>query len=97
MKRFADPMLILQVLSVIFDTVCDITFEINTDTGCQSCLAGSNITKKLGISAKDLLPMNQRMHAANNDDINILGAAILQLTATSAKGTKRSTICHRQR
>ena len=33
------------------------------DTGCQSCLAGIKIVKKLGLSTKDLIPVNLKMHA----------------------------------
>lgn len=37
--------------------------------GCQSCLAGFKIVKKLGLSTKDLIPVD-------NHDINILGPTI---------------------
>lgn len=33
------------------------------DTGCQSCLAGFKIVKKLGLSTKDLIPVDLKMHA----------------------------------
>ena len=47
-------------------------------TGCQSCLAGLKIIKKLGLSSKDLIPVSMKMHAADKRDINILGAVILR-------------------
>ena len=50
------------------------------DTGCQSCLAGLNIVKKLGLSPKDLIPVTLKMHAANSNNIAILGAAIIRLS-----------------
>ena len=50
------------------------------DTGCQSCQAGSNIVKKLGLSPKDLIPVTLKMHAANSNNIAILGAAIIRLS-----------------
>lgn len=56
--------------------------------GCQSCLAGFKVVKKLGLSTKDLIPVNQRMHAA---DIQILGATILRLSGKDAAGKERST------
>lgn len=28
------------------------------DTGCQSCLAGFKVVKKLGLSTKDLIPVD---------------------------------------
>ena len=58
------------------------------DTGCQSCLAG---LKKLGLSTADLLPVTLKMHAADDRDIPILGAAILRLSGTSSKGEAVST------
>ena len=50
------------------------------DTGCQSCLAGSNIVKILRLSPKDLIPVTLKMHAANSNNIAILGAAIIRLS-----------------
>ena len=50
------------------------------DTGCQSCLAGTNVAKSLGLSNNDLIPVRLRMHSANNQDIHILGAAIMKLS-----------------
>ena len=61
------------------------------DTGCQSCLAGLKIVKKLGLSTKDLIPVALKMHAADNHDIRILGATILRLSGTNDKGEKTST------
>ena len=60
------------------------------DTGCQSCLAGLKVIKKLGVSIRDLIPVNIKMQAANNDNIRILGAAILRLSGKS-NGEERST------
>ena len=61
------------------------------DTGCQSCLAGLKVVKKLGVSVRDLIPVNIKMQAANNDNIRILGAAILRLLGRSNVGEERST------
>ena len=61
------------------------------DTGCQSCLAGFKIVKKLGLSTKDLIPVDLKMHAADNHDINILGATILRLSGKDSKGEEKST------
>ena len=55
------------------------------DTGCQSCLAGLKIVKKLGLSTKDL---NLKMHAADNHDIR---ATILRLSGRNGKGEVKST------
>ena len=61
------------------------------DTGCQSCLAGFKIVKKLGLSTKDLIPVDLKMHAADNHDIHILGAAVLRLSGKNPRGEERST------
>ena len=61
------------------------------DTGCQSCLAGLKIVKKLGLSTRDLIPVNIKMHAADNHDIRILGAAILRLSGENNKGEEQTT------
>lgn len=49
------------------------------DTGCQSCLVGIKVIHKLGLTTNDLIPVNMKMHAANNQGINIIGAVILRL------------------
>ena len=58
------------------------------DTGCQSCLA---LIKKLGISARDLIPVDIRMQAANNNSIRILGTTILRLSGKNDEGEEQST------
>ena len=61
------------------------------DTGCQSCLAGLKVVKKLGLSVKDLIPVEIKIHAADNHNIRILGATILRLSGKDAKGEEQST------
>ncbi len=61
------------------------------DTGCQSCLAGLKVVKKLGLSVRDLIPVDIKMHAANNNNIRILGAAILRFSGKDKKGEEHST------
>ncbi len=61
------------------------------NTGCQSCLAGPKIVKKLGLSTKDFIPVALKMHAAHNHDIRILGATTIRLSGTNNKGERTST------
>ena len=61
------------------------------DTGCQSCLAGLKIVRKLGLSTKDLIPVDLKMHTADNHNICILGATILRLSGKNNKGEEKST------
>ena len=55
-------------------------------TGCQSCLAGMKVITKLGLKQADLIPVTLKMHAANGNGINILGADILRITETNYRG-----------
>ena len=59
------------------------------DTGCQNWLAGLEVFKKLGVSVRDLIPVNVKMQAANNNNIRILGAAILRLSGKSNEGEEQ--------
>lgn len=61
------------------------------DTSCQSSLAGSEVIKKLGLTTKDLIPVHLKMHAADNRDINIVGATILRLSGKDSTGKEIST------
>ena len=61
------------------------------DTGCQSCLAGLKIVKKLGLSTNDLIPVDLKMHTADDREIDILGATILRLSGKDGKGSERCT------
>ena len=70
---------------------CSCTLQGMADTGCQSCLCGLQIIRKLGMSEKDLIPVTMRMHAANKQDIKILGAAIVRLCGISKTGKQLQT------
>ena len=61
------------------------------DTGCQSCLSGTNLLQKLGIHSSNLVPVRMKMKAANNQSINILGALPLRITGQSPAGSEVST------
>ena len=67
--------------------------QVMADTGCQSCLAGITILDQLWMSRKDLIPVTMKMHAANENQITILGAAILRF---SGKTKEDKTIETRQ-
>ena len=45
-----------------------------------------HIMKQQGIRQKDLLPVNMSMHAANNNGIDIIGAAIVRFSGLSKDG-----------
>ncbi|GFS27732.1 hypothetical protein ElyMa_005298700 [Elysia marginata] len=61
------------------------------DTGCQSCLAGIIVLYRLGLTQSDLIPVTMRMHAADNKDINILGATMLHIIARDKEGKVLTT------
>ena len=60
------------------------------DTGCQSCLAGTQILDRLNVDPSALLPVETKMHAADNRDIPIIGAIPLTVSAT-VRGQNNST------
>ena len=61
------------------------------DTGCQSCLMGAKLLKKLGLKQENLIPVTMRMHAASNNQVTILGAIILNITGQSQAGAQDTT------
>ena len=67
------------------------TFIALADTGCQSCLAGTNLLQKLGLSTSDLIPVTTKMRSASNEDIKILGALLLHISAPDVHGRKLSS------
>ena len=63
-----------------------ITVHAMADTGCQSCLVGINTTHQLGLRKHKLIPVKMKMRAADNNNINILGAAILRFSGQDEAG-----------
>ena len=60
------------------------SIEGMADTGCQSCLVGTNILHKLGMSKSNLIPVSLKMQAANKSGIHLLGAILLEFTLTGS-------------
>ena len=65
--------------------------ETVTDTGCQSCLAGTNLLKMLGLSTKSLIPVNTRMQSADSESIELLGAMFIELSGHDDHGELHTT------
>ena len=59
-----------------------------TDTGAQSSLMGLKVFSKCGFRQESLLPVKRKMYAANNEDINILGAVFVRLSGNDRIGQK---------
>ena len=72
-------------------TTSSTTISAMADTGCQSCLSGIGILRKLGITRINLIPVSMQMHAANKNRIRILGAVILCISGTTSDGVVIST------
>ena len=62
------------------------TFPAMADTGCQSCLAGTNLLAQLGLKSSDLAPVSMKMTAANDKRIDIMGALVLQIAGATQSG-----------
>ena len=67
------------------------TIQRMANPGCQSCLCGLQIIRKLGMSGKDPIPVTMRKHAANKQNNKILGAAIVRLCGISKTGKQLET------
>jgi hypothetical protein len=62
----------LQLPSPISKPTRSAVFPAMADTGCQSCLAGTNLLRRLGLREHDLIPVSLKMTAANNKGIDML-------------------------
>ena len=60
--------------------------QVMADTGCQSCLAGMKALQRLNIKKENLIPVTLKMNAANNTQLNILGAAVIRFSGISSNG-----------
>ncbi|XP_063956770.1 uncharacterized protein LOC135154494 [Lytechinus pictus] len=56
------------------------------DTGCQSCLAGLKVLRRLGLRQQDLIPVTMAMHTATEGGITILGAVPLRFSGQDPLG-----------
>ena len=92
-RVYADPadMQSFAIPSPLQSTTPTINFDAMADTGCQSCLAGTNLLTKLGLNKSHLSPVSMRMTAANNDRIDIVGALVLRISGCSPSGTDLAT------
>ena len=69
----------------------DTSVKALADTGAQCCLAGTNLLTSLKISSRDLIPVSTGMSAANNGQIKLLGATLLNLSGKNRHGQRIST------
>ena len=58
-----------------------------SDTGAQSCLMGLKVLWQLGLNKSDLVPVQRQMHAANDEEIQLIGAIFLELRGIDDVGT----------
>nr|XP_053655345.1 uncharacterized protein LOC128704271 [Cherax quadricarinatus] len=62
-----------------------------TDSGAQTCLMGLRPLKKLGLCQRHLTRVSTRILAANNVEINVLGAVFLMLSSCNTQGEQLKT------
>lgn len=67
------------------------SYSATADTGCQSCLAASDLLPQLGLNKYNLIPVTMKMSAANNQGITIIGALPLRISGISPSGVKHTT------
>ena len=68
-----------------------ITFPVLADTGCQSCLAGTNLLNSLGLTTKSIIPVKTKMRNASSEHIKLLGAIFLNLSGLGTDNCEIST------
>ena len=68
-----------------------VSYSAMADTGCQSCLAGLGLLRKMGLSQHNLLPVKMTMTAANSGAIDIVGALPLRVSGISPCKTRLET------
>ena len=72
-----------------------VSVDAMADTGCQSCLVGFKLVEKMGLSSRDLIPVNMRMHSADNRDKLPNGSISVENTVSHL--TLRSLYSHRMK
>ena len=60
--------------------------SVVADTGCQSCLTGTNLLSKLGLNVRHLSKTRLQMTAANGNNLDIIGAISLRLSDSASQG-----------
>ena len=60
--------------------------SVVADTGCQSCMAGTNLLFKLGLNMRHLSKTRLQMTAANGNNLDIIGAIALRLSDSTSQG-----------
>ena len=69
--------------------------SVVANTGCQSCLAGTNLLSKLGLTERYLSKTRLQMSAANGNNLDIIGAIALRLSdSASPSGTETRQIVY---
>ena len=58
--------------------------EALADTGCQSCLAGPQLMRSLGLEKRDLIPVSLTMRSASGNQLPIIGAALTRIRLTQS-------------
>ena len=53
----------------------------------MSCLTGMSTLAKLGIPARELIPVTTQMRSADNDHIELLGAIFMELSGNDEHGS----------
>ena len=67
------------------------SIPVMENTGCQSCLAGMKVIRRLGLRQQDLIPVNMKMRIATKGGVRILGAIPLRLSGVGVLGRTMET------
>ena len=58
------------------------------DTGAQTCACDINVMRSLGLKAQDLLPTSHNLLGATKNRLNILGAALVEISRSTHESTR---------
>ncbi len=66
--------------------------EALADTGCQSCLAGPQLMRSLGLEKRDLIPTSLTMRSASGNQLPVIGAALTRIRLTQSGRETRQMV-----
>ena len=58
------------------------------DTGAQTCACDINVMRSIGLKAQDLLPTSHNLLGATKNRLNILGAALVEISKSTHESTR---------
>ena len=61
------------------------------DSGAQTCLRGMSVLSRLGLRKEHFTPVSKRILAANDEEVNVLGAIFVKMSGLGTQGQRIQT------